>query len=283
MRSHGHTYWRYGRASIRVVKRRRPRGYSGGLCLDWINWRRGEPVSQLLPRSSCRLGITTLAKRLVLRPVGTHDNYLRATRRAAQREGDIRHVDTIREAIDLAPRLVLARLTGSIHRTARYAHACCRGSSAARVGALPTHLARAHITHRPTMPICPMINIANHVRDGSYPGLKLVNMVDAPVAARTRMTGPTQRRHRHAGPCHDAIERSNTEATKCKHEWHEGKVRARTHSGTAANVHVPNVTQRRSTCPKTFDAPQRTRSCVRKTRGESPQPFRPEPARAVEQ
>ena len=71
-----------------------------------------------------RLGITALAKRPVLRPAGTHDYFLRAARRAAQREGDIRHVDMIREAIDVDGRLVLARLTGSIHRTDAMLETC---------------------------------------------------------------------------------------------------------------------------------------------------------------
>ena len=75
-------------------------------------WRAQDPG-----QGHCRLGIPALAKRLVLHPIGTHDNFLRAARRAAQREGEIRHADMIREAVNVDGRLVLARITGSIDRT----------------------------------------------------------------------------------------------------------------------------------------------------------------------
>ena len=55
------------------------------------------------------------------------------------------------------------------------------------------------------MPICPMMNIANHIRVGSYSGLKLVNMVDAPIAAES-MTG-----RRNGGTATPALPRCHRE------------------------------------------------------------------------
>ena len=128
------------------------------------------------------------------------------------------------------------------------------------------------------MPICPMMNIANHIRVGSYPGLKLVNMVDAPIAARTQ-DRPTQRRHRHAGPAtmpsRGATPRLGDASTNGTRPKCERALTLRLRRTLCAESHA-----------KTFHLPEHLRrtaaNTFRQADGKTPRPFTSGPVRAAQ-